>query len=103
MLFDVQVEPELVEVKIKLFAATNFVPSAEDATVHQPIRGSTPIQVAPEFVETKIPLFPGLGVDATATNLLPSDEDATPCQILEPNEFEVQFTPALVEVKIGPS
>jgi hypothetical protein len=93
----------LVEVKISPTGpsttvwqtAVNIFPSAEEATEVQNSSGTLlDIQVIPEFVEVYSLL-------ATATNLVPSDEEAIPFTASSGDGilFDVQVAPALVETK----
>ena len=51
-LFDTQVFPEFVEVKIEFLAATaSLLPSADEATPEQFIASREVFHVTPEFVE----------------------------------------------------
>lgn len=75
-------------------AATNLIPSEDEATAIQSLLVSTAgDQVVPEFIETFIPLL----FSPTATRVLPSEDDATE---LHPGVLlrSLQYAPELVEV-----
>ena len=79
--------------------AANLVPSAEEATAYHPyplVGVLAAIQETPELVDvTTLPVWNS--IPDTATNLVPSAEQAMPCHGPEP-EAASQVTPALVEV-----
>jgi hypothetical protein len=91
---ETQVAPESVDVNIPLppayAAAIKCVPSADEATAnHSPDGTLLDVHEAPEFVEVYIPLAYGI----TATNFVPSAEDATACQSLVGEKVFVQVWP----------
>jgi hypothetical protein len=96
----VQVTPESVEVKtgLKYAAATNLVPSAEEATdCHlKPPGGPVAVHVIPESAEVNMPAPSSL----TATNLVPSDEQAIELQVATGVLLDLQVAPPSVEVKM---
>ena len=75
-----------------LAAATNLVPSADDATVSQCSSVLVDAQVVPELVEMKI--FP----ERAATNLFPSAEKAMEFHAAFGTLFDIHVAPEFVEV-----
>tara|TARA_R110000868_G_C10783315_1_gene755688 strand:- start:601 stop:888 length:288 start_codon:yes stop_codon:yes gene_type:complete len=86
--------PDAVEVYIwpAVTVATNFVPSADEATPNQSRLLSLAVHVTPESVEVYI--WPPR---TTAANFTPSEDDATLIQFLD-ESLAVHVTPESVEV-----
>jgi len=83
-----------------LAAATNLVPSAEQATVSQPSSVLVDAQVVPELVEMIIiPLFGT--VEPTATSSVPSAEKAREFNPTFGALFDIHVAPESVEIQSG--
>ena len=109
-LFETQLAPELVELKMKLFVvvddsapATSLVPSADEATPSQFAAGTLfEFQVIPKSVEVKTEpnIIGAVKTSAlAATTLLPSADEATDHHgIFVGASLKIQEVPELVEM-----
>jgi hypothetical protein len=98
MLFELQVVPPSLEVQIfpvppTLLAATNFVPSAEEAIEMKSPPTLFDDQVEPELVEMKM-----LAPPQTAASRVPSADEATEVQLNAGVLFEAQISPESLDV-----
>jgi len=98
MLFESQVTPPSLDVQIlpvepTVLAATNFIPSAEEAIEMKSPPTLFDNQVEPEFVETKM-----LAPPQTAASRVPSADEAMDIQLKAGVLFETQVSPESVEV-----
>jgi len=80
---------------LKVATAISLAPSAEEATDHhqRSVGALVGVQVAPESADVNMP-----PLTATATNLVPSAEDAMAFHCLLGAGRKIQVPPAFVEV-----
>jgi hypothetical protein len=87
--------------KTMLAAATNLVPSAEEATISQCSSVLVDAQVVPELVEMKIIPGPFSNLEPSATSLVPSAEKAMEFNATFGALFDIHVAPESVEIQSG--